>query len=416
MKLVIPAIVFSIWLVFSSTVLAENRTIERDQLEALEKTAEYMAKSSKISYEDALRQLKLQSASSDGYTSKLREEFSERLAGIYIEHEPVDRLVVRLTGNTEVASRRLEVDGDVLLVEFITEQPHTAEYLEKIMMENNIKLKESINDIQGMSVSEKTGEIIIDVYMDEINPSKIEEMKNVGEGILGVPVKIHVLSAKMKTLGMVRGGRPLTALGCTTGFVVKQTSSSILGVTTAGHCPLGSGITVITDEYGTSTVLSDQGGVNNATEDVRWYKSLIPYPPLAGQMKPEFYGISENIPTKLKSSTSQSETKEGDIVCHRGMTTGYSCGRVFSKMYSPSVCGDAPVCASTWVAVDPSPTVEPTLACAGGDSGGPWFSGTQALGIMHSASSVTEIGLCLRSVYMSTDRLSVLGVQLLYAP
>ncbi|WP_171550961.1 trypsin-like serine protease [Acinetobacter sp. Ac_5812] len=50
-----------------------------------------------------------------------------------------------------------------------------------------------------------------------------------------------------------------------------------------------------------------------------------------------------------------------------------------------------------------------------GDSGGPWFISTVAVGI-HSmgASRGNSIGQCDLAIYMSTDRLNAINVQLLY--
>jgi len=134
-------------------------------------------------------------------------------------------------------------------------------------------------------------------------------------------------------------------------------------------------------------------------------------------MKPEFYAESDINPRTLIGKKSQSATKKGDKVCHRGKTTGYSCGIIYQIDYVPDVCGGASNCSATWVAVDTPPIgASYYLACAAGDSGGPWFSGGLALGIMHSASSFDELGICLRAVYMSTDRLNALGLELLYGP
>jgi len=108
-----------------------------------------------------------------------------------------------------------------------------------------LELKSSIENIQGMAVDEEIGEIAIDVYMDQKNAEKTRELEKIGEKILEVPVRINTLTARMKTLGIVRGGVPLGSIGCTTGFTVKHSSTSIKGITSAGHCE--DGTIVLTD-------------------------------------------------------------------------------------------------------------------------------------------------------------------------
>jgi len=184
--------------------MAQEKTAHEHFMEALKIDAEYMAKARGVPTEDVLRQLKLQHAASDGVTSGLREEFKDRMAGLYIEHEPTSRLVIRLKGDAKVADRKLEVDGDVLLIEFIVGQDYTHAELNEIMMKNHRQLMDSIDDIQGMAVDEKTGNIAIDVYMKEKDELKLEAMRVQGENILGVPVEIHGLAAKMRTMEKVQ--------------------------------------------------------------------------------------------------------------------------------------------------------------------------------------------------------------------
>ncbi|MDQ3525911.1 MAG: S1 family peptidase, partial [Chloroflexota bacterium] len=95
--------------------------------------------------------------------------------------------------------------------------------------------------------------------------------------------------------------------------------------------------------------------------------------------------------------------------CHRGATTGTSCGTIESITHDPgSLCGPNRngECASTWVRV-----TGPNLACSGGDSGGPWFNGGTAYGIHKSgASSGTGQGQCSRASFMSINYIGGLGL------
>src|SRR5688500_5745237 len=54
--------------------------------------------------EEALRRLKLQDEQISAI-ARIRKEFQSRLAGVYIQHEPDYRVVVRLTGDQSVSIR-----------------------------------------------------------------------------------------------------------------------------------------------------------------------------------------------------------------------------------------------------------------------------------------------------------------------
>ena len=88
-------------------------------------------------------------------------------------------------------------------------------------------------------------------------------------------------------------------------------------------------------------------------------------------------------------------TRAGDIVCHRGERTGYSCSDVLLTDFAPAgdLCGGA--CTPTWVTV-----AGPN--CRSGDSGGPVFIGGTALGLVKGASYAAD-GRCNFYYYMSTD-------------
>jgi hypothetical protein len=85
----------------------------------------------------------------------------------------------------------------------------------------------------------------------------------------------------------------------------------------------------------------------------------------------------------------------GDIVCRRGETSGYGCFEIELTHFAPpgDLCGGP--CAPTWVMVKGE--------CRGGDSGGPVFIGTTALGIVKGGGSHSRSGGCNYWFYMSTD-------------
>jgi len=400
-------------LVFSGMVFADGRTAEEHHAAALDKDAETISRMYRISPADARRRLKLQEAASERLVGQIKTEFKDRFAGSYIEHDPIDRMVVRLKGDEQVANRELEVGGDVLLVEFITGQSHTRAELQEILNKNTPRLKEAIEGLDGTFVDEKTGKVVLVVYMKETDEAKIERSKEIGEEILGVSVRISITPAQFKeTLGTVRGGGFLSS-GCTSGFVVKKIDTSIRGVITAGHCPSGS--TVYSDWIENGTLLMQQESVYTPSEDVKWYKAMSFYP-WSTYMEPTFYADSMWYTRTLTGKQTWMNTQPGQNICQRGKTTGYSCGTVESVAFKHVQCG-VPTCAATWISVIPNQDVEPRLACYGGDSGGPWFIGSKAVGITKGSNSIgMGIGECIRVAFMSIDRINVLGVELVYGP
>jgi len=412
MKSKISALTLGVLLGIPTITFADER---RDPYqEGLQKDAEAIAKMYRISPEDALRRLKLQAAASDQLVVQLKEEFKERFSGIYIEHNPVDRLVVRLKGDLSVADRKLEVDGDVLLVQFIHGQSFTKKELQEALANNKEELKKAIHDLQGMYTDDRTGEVVLDIYMKKKDNFISLDFKNTAEIILGVPVRVNAITSRLKPDAMdkVRGGANLYTPGCTTGFPVKQINTSIRGVITTGHCGLGNPLYF--DGNGNSTIIIYQDGIWNGTVDVQWY--TVPNYSLywSVQVEPKFYADSDTIPRTLTGRRTQASTKVGNNVCHHGKTTGYSCGDVSATDYENAAC-NGETCTPTWVRVDPPSNTEPGLACFGGDSGGPWFISTIALGIHNSSVKHGPwIGACEFAVYMSTDRIDVLGLQLYY--
>jgi hypothetical protein len=55
--------------------------------------------------------------------------------------------------------------------------------------------------------------------------------------------------------------------------------------------------------------------------------------------RPEFYADSATTARILTGRRYRSSTAAGDQVCHRGTTTGYSCGYVQLTNYTPTYAG-----------------------------------------------------------------------------
>jgi len=391
-----------------------TQEVDRVRQEALRWDAEFISSQSGEFLEDVYRRLRLQVASGD-LTAKLREEFKERFAGIYREHDPYDRIIVRLTGEIPVESRKIQFNNDTLHVDFVIGQPHGKMQLQDLIKDSYDTLRKFFPELQGIGSDDKTGEIVLHIYSKDGNPETIKKLHAIARDILGVPVRIKLHSSKAERFNSVIAGGSLPVIQCTSGFSVRNISTKAKGIITANHCL--SGNTVYQGQGSTLAIpFIHQTGLNTPSEDVRWYKPFFWYSNIP--IEPKFYGPPLTPVLTVTGSKSQASTQTGDIVCHTGTTTGYSCGVVAETSYMPTFsCGtdfSFLQCANTWILVIPS-IQSGGLGCFGGDSGGPVVIGTLAAGILQGGSSKgPTIGSCEYFTYMSIDRINVLNLELMH--
>jgi len=393
-------------------------------LEELSRQAGFVAKSTGQTHALVFQQLKMEDAIRERHLgSRLREEFKDRLTGISVEHAMGSSLVVRLKGDAPVEDRILDMDGARLVIKFLTEYSHTLQELKEAQNKNHRMLRSAFPNFNGSYVDETTGEIVLNLYSQKNDAADSIVAKKAAQEILGVPVRIKISNARFMRHS-IKGGAGIN-IGCTTGFAVQNKMNFSRGILSAAHCD-GHYVTYY-DPDGSSAILITQGESNNATDDVKWYRPYG-FGFFVGLVEPKFYSAMSSYPTTVTGKITQSETQINNVVCHRGITSGYTCGKVVSTQHKVpdddsglGACGPSysPVsCAETWIHVEPfmGGNLAPDLACASGDSGGPWFSGTKAAGIHTGGYMLQEDGECLSAIYMSIDRINSLGVELLYGP
>ena len=370
---------------------AEPATLE-SQAEALAQDAAEYARLEGVSLEEALRRLRFQEASI-AKTDALRAEFKDRFAGLVIQHQPDYRIIVLLTGNAWVQDRFIAAGGSVVPINFRTGAAATHEQLVGALEQHQMEMRAILSRPQGMGVDERTGEIIVRARASDMDNDQLAEKQQQLASIAGVPVRIRLLDGEVADLS-VEGGSRVAGVdardgrryACTTGFVV--TDSSRTGIVTAAHCP--DDLTYYGPD-GVQVPLSFVGEWGALTRDVQVHVTSAP-------QKPEFYVDKDRkFVRPLTGARSRSSTRAGDVVCHRGESSGYSCSLVELVDFAPpgSLCGGP--CEPVWVTVaGPS--------CHGGDSGGPIFAGTMAFGIVKGA-SYKRTGECSFYFYMSIDYL-----------
>jgi streptogrisin C len=351
----------------------------------------------KVNVREARRRLRAENQMS-GVIDLLRRGAGKRYAGLWIEHEPKFRVMVRLTGKELPASglKAALANSPIPVVFQNGAAASQADLLDKIHSALPIVMA-ALPDTAGTDVDVRTGEIVLTVFAvgaaREAALAKVPALAS----RLGAPVRIDFLDSPLVNQASVRGGANLT--DCTSGFVVAN-SAGTRGFVTAGHCPSSE---TYSGFDGTVTSTTFQSETFDADQDFQWHTT-------PQTEVPEFYADLTTSARVLTGKRLRSSTAVGNTACHRGLTSGYSCGSVQSTTYQftdPANCNGF-TCSSTYISVTGS-----SLACAGGDSGGPWFNGQTAFGI-HKAGPRT--GPCTIAIYTSTDYLSGTGVSLVFGP
>ncbi|MBB3342744.1 hypothetical protein [Luteimonas sp. RC10] len=362
-----------------------------------------------ISEDAARRQLNVQPFA-DAIAERVRQRHANRLAGVYIEHAPSGRLVVRLTGHDAVRPEFHQFGADPLEVAYEVGADHTLADLQRRFDTGFPTLGQRMQGLQGGYVDERTGQIVIERVRGE-KAMRQADVQRLAAAHFGVPVRVVEPDAPNEQQAVFGGGlldyvRSGITYICTGGFVVGNTASQY-GTLTAGHCQPTSGTYSYLGHDGASHSLTHVARAYNSTSDIGWARPV----PAASVGPWVWTGAAY---AQVTGRRTQAATTVGNVICRYGRTGGYGCATVFSKAYSPgSICGPAvpgtAACSATFVGLNSSAGL-----CQGGDSGGPWFiavaGGVVAAGV-HSAGNPSA-GLC---VYTSTDyAYSALGLSLVY--
>lgn len=153
------------------------------------------AKQHAVPLAEAERRLRLETRSGD-VASLLGNEFKDRLAGMFVEHRPTYRIVVRLTGSSPVKPRLIRIGNDGVPVVFMTGASATRQQLADIAQENTRLLQASIPDLQGIGIDETTGEIVLTVYAPGRESKAYTPEIKMLTSLLGNPMRIHALRAR----------------------------------------------------------------------------------------------------------------------------------------------------------------------------------------------------------------------------
>jgi streptogrisin C len=261
------------------------------------------------------------------------------------------------------------------------------------------RLQELGGGLVGAEVDERTGEIVL-FYQGgaqaAVDPAAQRRAQEQARGLLQVPLRIETVETPVGD-HHTRGGADLST--CTSGYVVRHPVGGTTGYITAGHCPNNQ---TYFEFGGVNYSTTFVGEIQDADQDVQWHTT----PHIE---EPRFYADSTTSHRPLNSQLTRSAQSVGGYVCHRGKTTGYSCGTIETKTFAPTYANACPgtTCSPVWVRVS-----GPSLKCFSGDSGGPWFLVYTAYGINKGgASSGTDAAGCDWAFYMASN---YFGIDLVY--
>jgi hypothetical protein len=360
---------------------------------------------------------------------RIRTQYADRLAGIYIEHQPTHRLVVRLTGFGAVQPEFYQFDNgrlgtDQLVVDYEVGAEHTFADLQKRFEAGFAGLQQRLPSLQSGYVDERTGQIVLEVVTDRPKLANgqretaahreavadLAVKQQLADNYFGVATRVVPMGRLVNqaiqgsgNLDFVQGGAKLF---CTGGFTVRTTTRPVTyGTLTAGHCQADTGIYNYQEAAGgtTTATLTHVARRFNAATDVGW--SMISTTP--ADATNQFYTGSAIAGWQTQGTPlSKAGTAVGATLCHYGRTTTTgSCGTVASTAYNPgSICGPglAPytgtsACSAVYVAVD-------SVTCAQMDSGGPWYF-IQLTPLQYRPAGIHKAGdpVAGRCVYSSTD-------------
>ena len=124
--------------------------------EAMAQDAAEYAQRYNVSLNIAVRRLRAQQ-DSVGVTDELGKTFRDRLAGIFIEHEPAFRIVVRLTGSDQVPDRTVTLEGMSIPIVFQTGAPATRERILAAIEKHQADIRGAVSTPPGMGGDPKNG-------------------------------------------------------------------------------------------------------------------------------------------------------------------------------------------------------------------------------------------------------------------
>jgi len=312
-----------------------------------------------VSGEEAVRRLDLQEDAGE-LGAALEANEADTFGDLEILHEPDFRVVAYFTRDGEQTIQRY-VEGTPLEGIVETRQVGaTLAELEAAQAEaTNYYKAQGVRFDSGIDVGQNRAEIYLAPRARERLDStpQVQAARELPAPV--VEVAVDELAVPMEYM---YGG--LATDPCTSGFTVRSKDGRE-GFVTAGHCDN-------TLRFN-GTVMPFQKQNIRTTHDVQWHTSPSPYDDKAWFRDRDGKGGDYR---EVRSLLGRKYQRVGKTVCKSGKTTGYTCGTIRNRNYTPSYVGDA---RNKFILVDGNGG-EKMLDL--GDSGAPVFIKNKALGIV----------------------------------
>lgn len=324
-------------------------------------------------------------------SARLQVERPETFAGLYIEHTPEFKIVVRFTGD---ASTQLSAYTKDRL--YIAEAaPRSLEVLRATQQEVASQLNKAGIEF-AISLDLKSSTVDVFVRDPETTQVKIAKLLAAVDFI-----RLKETVGFIEPTSSVAGGRRLEGDQqqlCTSGFNVVETATRELGLATAGHCDDNN------YQRSPSARILFKAERNKGSYDVQWGAQRRGG--VLFSQSNEIIVAGETLP--ITDEASLIDTVSGASVCKYGVTTGLTCGTIKETEFLANWKGEVGTFVQV-VSADGSPMT------VGGDSGGPVYAGSTAYGLVHGR-GVEGSEWVNDLIFMPIERMSTLGVTTLTKP
>ena len=306
-----------------------------------------------VTLDEATRRLALGSEIST-LQSKLRRDESESFAGLWIEHTPEYKVVVRFTANGNETIQPYVQNGP--LSQMV--EARMADLSEAALIESQhtaVSLADELGIDKDSSVDIRNNRVELNVVDQADLQSKLDSRG------LSLPTGVSVVEVESLSnpTADIFGGKTLTYQGnppreCTSGFSVTDGTNE--GVTTAGHCKNA------LSYNGTS--LTFESGTSGGTYDIQWHSTT------SFTVRNLVYDGTNN--RYIHDEELRADQYVGQNVCMYGITSGGNCGEILSTTFDLV-------------------NIETDISVAGGDSGGPFFWNNTAFGTTISSAGSNSV-------------------------
>lgn len=320
----------------------------------------------------------------------------DRVAHVGIVHSPTYGLMVKLNAGPHLPLIDQILQASGVPATTVWDAPWSVQQLIAESKKQSETLHRLIPGVQ-IGIDEASGSMVLTVSGKPDDTSSIRAgIEKVLPTDIAVPVRIDIVDGLVGFAN--RGGNQLyypdDTPRCTSAFTIRAASGDVPSdrrLLTAAHC----GSISRWRDWATTAPSAGPASVRTARRDgyrdFEWMQlTTTPLPEMWGSSTAQYQAISV-------TGVADRAGMMGKYVCHRGLTSGWSCGTV-NSITDPWGIGTQ---SHTWITAD-----GPSSKCIGGDSGGNVYSGSTAYGILSGCSGTRTIFMAIR--YIEADNVRVL--------